>query len=63
MKTLKRNDKNNQRQLMQARYEARQVIQELHDLLARPSRLGLSVGEMVNVAASMGLLKKSKNAG
>ena len=63
MKTLKRNDKNNQRQLMQARYEARQVILELHDLLTRPSRPGLSVGEMVNVAASMGLLKKSKNAG
>jgi len=60
MKLRRRNDKQNQRNRLHAQYEAQQTLQELHNLLARPDRDGLTVGEMVNTAASMGLLNQPK---
>ena len=64
MKTIRRHDKQNQQQILQAKREAQQTILELHGLLSRPDRKGLTVGEMVNVAATMGLLNsENKHAG
>jgi hypothetical protein len=56
MQKMQRNDKVHQ-QLEQLDYmEAQYTLAKLHGLLAQPGRKGLSVGEMVSVAASMGLL-------
>jgi hypothetical protein len=56
MKTFRGNDKERQLLPTSAMGDVQQTIRELHGLLARPGRAGLSVGEMVSVAASMGLL-------
>ncbi|MBN1765686.1 MAG: hypothetical protein JW860_10545 [Sedimentisphaerales bacterium] len=60
MKHIRRNDKNHQRLRLQARTEAQQALDDLHKLIGRPGRKGLNVGEMVNVAVSMGLLESNK---
>ena len=57
MRNERRNDKRHQQLNQQANLEARQVVLELHQLVRTPGKKGLSVGEMVNVAAKMGLLK------
>ena len=57
MKNERRNDKVHQNQELQAYREAEDAQQQLHKLLAKPGQEGLSVGEMVNVAARMGLLQ------
>jgi len=46
----------------QAYLEAHQVIRDLHKLVGRPGENGLSVGEMVRVAAQMGLLQTQEKA-
>ena len=60
MKNERRNDKVHQQLNQQAYYEAQQVIKDLHQLVRQPGRGGLSVGEMVKVAAKMGLLKMTR---
>ncbi len=57
MKNEHRNDKVHQNQELQALREAEDAKLQLHKLLAKPGQDGLSVGEMVNVAARMGLLQ------
>lgn len=57
MKNERRNDKVHQNLELQAYREAEDAKQQLHKLLAKPGHDGLSVGEMVNVAARMGLLQ------
>jgi len=57
MKNECRNDKVHQNQELQALREAKDAQLQLHKLLAKPGQDGLSVGEMVNVAARMGLLQ------
>ena len=57
MKNERRNDKVHQQLNRHANYEAQQVIRDLHLLVRQPGRGGLSVGEMVKVAAKMGLLQ------
>ncbi|MCP4707995.1 MAG: hypothetical protein GY869_05175 [Planctomycetes bacterium] len=56
----RRNDKLHQKLNRQAYLEAHQVIRDLHQLVAQPGGNGLSVGEMVQVAAKMGLLKTAE---
>lgn len=55
---MKAESRNRRRQLerMEAYQEADQTIRDLHALCARPGRRGMSVGQMVGVAAQMGLL-------
>ena len=57
MRNERRNDKTHQQSNQQAYLEAQRAIRDLHRLVGRPGRGGLSVGEMVNVAAQMGLLR------
>jgi len=60
MKSERRNDKVHQHLNQQVYLEANQVIRNLHQLVGRPGESGLSVGEMVQVAAKMGLLQSEK---
>ena len=60
MKNERRNDKRHQQERLLAYREADQTMQDLHRLLAKPGRDGLSVGQMVNVAAKMGLLQPAR---
>lgn len=60
MKNERRNDKLHQRLRLQAYRDADATLHNLHRLVAGPGRCGLSVGEMVNVAATMGLLRSSR---
>ena len=60
MQHIRRNDKVHQRHELEAAREAREVIAQLHGLVARPGRRGLRVGQMVKWAASMGLLQDRK---
>jgi len=41
---------------LEANLESEQALQELHQLLELPQKRGLTVGELVQVAISMGLL-------
>ncbi len=56
MQKYNRNDKAHQQQRMQDLGEAEQTLLGLQGLLTRPGRIGITVGEMVSVAVSMGLL-------
>lgn len=60
MQKYNRNDKEHQRQRMQDFRQAEQALLALGGLLSRPGRIGITVGEMVNVAAGMGLLCGSR---
>ena len=62
MKNERRNDKQHQRRRLQDFSDATETIRDLHRLVARPGRGGLSVGEMVNVAAKMGLLESPRRS-
>lgn len=57
MREVKRNDKAHQRERLTAEKEAQDALAQLHELLARPGRRGLRVGQMVKVAARLGLLE------
>lgn len=59
VRNYNRNDKEHQRQRMQNLGEAKQTLLGLQNLITRPGRIGITVGEMVNVAVSMGLLGES----
>jgi len=60
MQHLRRNDKQQQRERFQSYREAQLALTDLHKLLANRQRPGLTVGQMVNVAATMGLLEQRK---
>ena len=60
MKNERRNDKLHQKLNRHAYLEAHLVIRDLHQLVDRSGGNGLSVGEMVQVAAQMGLLQTSE---
>lgn len=60
MQRIRRNDKLNQNEQLKANAEAQRVLQELHKFLAQQESDGLRVGEMVTVAAELGLLEKPK---
>ena len=65
MQKENRNDKQHQRQLIKARSEAVDALESLGYLLAGPGKEnGVSVGELVSIAASLGLLDNhQKEAG
>jgi len=56
MKNERRNDKEHQRQKLQAYRQAQQVIRDLHHLAGNPDKANINVGQMVSLAAGMGLL-------
>ena len=62
MRHLHRNDKLQQRLRFQSDREAHSAMADLHRLLADRDRPGLTVGQMVNVAATMGLLEQRKRS-
>ena len=62
MKNERRNDKKHQQERLQAYQDANETIRNLHHLVDRPGRTGLSVGQMVNVAAAMGLLSSTRRS-
>ncbi len=57
MKNERRNDKEHQRQKLQAYRQAQQVIRDLHHLAGNPHTSNINVGQMVSLAAGMGLLR------
>ena len=63
MQKYNRNDKTHQRQRMQDCGEAEHALLGLHGLLKSPGRSGITVGEMVGVAISMGLLDGTRGKG
>ena len=52
-----RNDKHHQEELLEARTEAEEALVDLHELLAKTRKKGLSVGKAVNLAADVSLHK------
>lgn len=57
MKNERRNDKEHQRQRLQAYRQAQQVIRDLHRLAGTPDKPNINVGQMVSLAAGLGLLE------
>jgi hypothetical protein len=58
MQMLRRNDKEHQREQLEAYVEAQQAVSELHKLLAQPGKNSPNVGKMVSLAARIGLLRR-----
>ena len=57
MKNERRNDKEHQRQRLHAYRQAQQVIRDLHRLAENTDKANINVGQMVSLAAGMGLLQ------
>jgi hypothetical protein len=57
MKNERRNDKEHQKQRLHAYREAQQVIYNLHNLAGNSHESRINVGQMVSLAATMGLLQ------
>ena len=60
MQKYNRNDKVRQQQRIQDLGEAEHTLLELQGLLARPGRIAITIGEMVNVSLSMGLVNGTR---
>ena len=56
MRPFRRNSKVERRLYRLSYLEAQEALEKLHNLLAGPDKKGISVGEMANLAVSMGLL-------
>ncbi|MBN1765038.1 MAG: hypothetical protein JW860_07255 [Sedimentisphaerales bacterium] len=56
MRPFRRNSKVEQRRYHLSYLEAQETLEKLNTLLTKPDKKGISVGEMVTLAASMGLL-------